>query len=89
MTIPHIAIVGGCLLAGNNPNTLEAIVSGLRLNENHDAVDDETKRRFLRRIAHGLKQSYTHFYTSIYQYAPQCSVLNGEVSVQRQQCHRP
>ena len=26
MTIPHIAIVSGCLLAGNNPNTLEAIV---------------------------------------------------------------
>jgi hypothetical protein len=26
MTIPHIAIVNGCLLAGNNPNTLEAIV---------------------------------------------------------------
>ena len=26
MTIPHIAIVSGCLLAGNNPDTLEAIV---------------------------------------------------------------
>ena len=26
MTIPHVAIVSGCLLAGNNPNTLEAIV---------------------------------------------------------------
>ena len=26
MTIPHIAIVSGLLLAGNNPNTLEAIV---------------------------------------------------------------
>ncbi|CZR67951.1 uncharacterized protein PAC_17850 [Phialocephala subalpina] len=25
MTIPHISIVSGCLLAGNNPNTLEAI----------------------------------------------------------------
>lgn len=30
MTIPHVAIVAGCLLAGNNPNTLEAIVSGIR-----------------------------------------------------------
>ena len=26
MTIPHIAIVSGCLLAGNNPNTLEGLV---------------------------------------------------------------
>lgn len=25
MSIPHIAIVSGCLLAGNNPNTLEAM----------------------------------------------------------------
>ncbi|KAH8879373.1 hypothetical protein GQ53DRAFT_849690 [Thozetella sp. PMI_491] len=30
MTIPHVAIVSGCLLAGNNPNTLEAIYSGVR-----------------------------------------------------------
>jgi hypothetical protein len=29
MTIPHVAIVAGCLLAGNNPNTLEVIVCGL------------------------------------------------------------
>jgi hypothetical protein len=29
MTIPHIAVVTGCLLAGNNPNTLEAIVGGI------------------------------------------------------------
>lgn len=26
MTIPHIAIISGCLLAGNNPNTLEGLV---------------------------------------------------------------
>lgn len=26
MTIPHIAIISGCLLAGNNPNNLEGIV---------------------------------------------------------------
>jgi hypothetical protein len=31
MTIPHVAIVSGCLLAGNNPNTLEAIVSGMHV----------------------------------------------------------
>lgn len=29
MTIPHIAIINGCLLAGNNPNTLEGIVGHL------------------------------------------------------------
>jgi hypothetical protein len=28
MTIPHVAVVSGCLLAGNNPNTLEAIACG-------------------------------------------------------------
>ena len=27
MIIPHISIVGGCLLAGNNPSTLEGIIS--------------------------------------------------------------
>ena len=27
MGIPHLSIVSGCLLAGNNPNTLESIVS--------------------------------------------------------------
>ena len=30
MTIPHVAIVSGCLLAGNNPNTLEGIICNLR-----------------------------------------------------------
>ncbi len=29
MIIPHVAMVSGCLLAGNNPNTLEAIFSGV------------------------------------------------------------
>jgi len=29
MIIPHVAIVSGCLLAGNNPNTLQVIVSSL------------------------------------------------------------
>jgi len=28
MTIPFVAIVAGCLLAGNNPNTLRAVMSG-------------------------------------------------------------
>ncbi|KAI9793854.1 MAG: hypothetical protein M1816_007106 [Peltula sp. TS41687] len=27
MAIPHVAIIGACLLAGNNPNTLEGIAS--------------------------------------------------------------
>ena len=30
MTIPHVAIVSGCLLAGNNPNTFEGIICNLR-----------------------------------------------------------
>jgi hypothetical protein len=29
MIIPHVAIVSGCLLAGNNPNTLQVIVCSL------------------------------------------------------------
>ena len=30
MTIPHVAIVSGCLLAGNNPNIFEGIICNLR-----------------------------------------------------------
>jgi hypothetical protein len=30
ITIPHVAIVSGCLLAGNNPNTLQAIMCNLQ-----------------------------------------------------------
>lgn len=29
VTIPHVAVVSGCLLAGNNPNTLEVIMTGV------------------------------------------------------------
>lgn len=36
MTIPHVAIVSGCLLAGNNPNTLEVIVCGAVDPRNHN-----------------------------------------------------
>jgi len=73
MTIPHIAIVGGCLLAGNNPNTLEAIVSGLPRDPNDKSrspptdEDEKEDQRRSRRIAHGLRRSYTYFYKSIYQ----------------------
>ena len=35
MTIPHIAIVSGLLLAGNQPNTLEVIVGMETANEEH------------------------------------------------------
>ncbi|CAG8972689.1 hypothetical protein HYALB_00010852 [Hymenoscyphus albidus] len=30
MIVPHVAIVSGCLLAGNNPNTLEVIICSVR-----------------------------------------------------------
>jgi hypothetical protein len=30
ITVPHVAIISGCLLAGNNPNTLQAIMCNLR-----------------------------------------------------------
>lgn len=73
MTIPHIAIVGGCLLAGNNPNTLEAIVSGLQPAfdiEGEEAVSSAAARaklKGLKRLTRGLRRSYTYFYKSIYQ----------------------
>lgn len=35
MTIPFVAIVAGCLLAGNNPNTLGGIMSGVKSPTGH------------------------------------------------------
>ena len=37
MTIPHIAIISGLLLAGNNPNTLEGVVGRETLNSSQRA----------------------------------------------------
>ena len=38
MAIPHVAIIGACLLAGNNPNALEDIASYI----NHRELIDVT-----------------------------------------------
>ncbi len=58
MTVPHVAIVSGCLLAGNNPNTLEAIISGLKEPKPEEKKD---KKGF------SFRGSYSPFYDSIYQ----------------------
>lgn len=42
MIMPHCAIVSGCLLAGNNPNTLEALMSGLRSLESSSSTESNT-----------------------------------------------
>jgi hypothetical protein len=57
MTIPHVAIVSGCLLAGNNPNTLEIIVSSLTKGpwEKTDMPKNEGFRKF-----------YHPYYSSVY-----------------------
>lgn len=57
MTIPHVAIVSGCLLAGNNPNTLEVIVASLRKGPSgeNDTPGPE-----------GFRKVYQPFYRSIY-----------------------
>jgi len=39
MTIPHVAVVSGCLLAGNNPNTLEVIACGADETEAWPPID--------------------------------------------------
>ena len=57
MTIPHVAIVAGCLLAGNNPNTLEIIVSS----EKGGPWDErEIQKR------QGFGRFYLSFYQSVY-----------------------
>lgn len=57
MIIPHVAIVSGCLLAGNNPNTLEAIVSGIE-------QVSPPKDKSVKKSAKGI---WTPFYKSVYQ----------------------
>ncbi len=56
MTIPHVAIVSGCLLAGNNPNTLEVIVSSLPNGPWEER--DPPKSKF--------RKVYQPFYSSVY-----------------------
>jgi len=57
MTIPHVAIVSGCLLAGNNPNTLEVI-------GNTEVAPKSTDRKG---FWQSIKDTYTPFYDSVYQ----------------------
>jgi hypothetical protein len=61
MTIPHVAIVSGCLLAGNNPNTLEAIISGVK--QLRKSTDPDSSGGFW----NSLKAAYAPFYESVYQ----------------------
>ncbi len=64
MIIPHVAMVSGCLLAGNNPNTLEAIFSGVETWE----VKSDSK---MVTVAQGVKdfflRPYGPVYRSVYQ----------------------
>lgn len=61
MIVPHVAIVSGCLLAGNNPNTLEAIVSGL------DHKDDPSNDMSKTEKSTAEKFYWSAFYQSVYQ----------------------
>jgi hypothetical protein len=56
-TIPHVAIVAGCLLAGNNPNTLEIIVSSEKGGPWEGS--DVMARR-------GFRKFYLSYYQSVY-----------------------
>jgi hypothetical protein len=62
MTIPHVAIVSGCLLAGNNPNTLEAIMSGFPNHTGRPKRQERFKGRLLR-----LLEYFSPVFDSIYQ----------------------
>jgi hypothetical protein len=69
MTLPHVAIVSGCLLAGNNPNTLEAIVSGIdkRISPtNNDPAMTTTKKK-KKKKSKFLDGVLASFYPSVYQ----------------------
>lgn len=56
-TIPHVAIVAGCLLAGNNPNTLEIIVSSEKGGP-WEGSDVKARR--------GFRKFYLPYYQSVY-----------------------
>ncbi|KAK1753667.1 hypothetical protein QBC47DRAFT_430514 [Echria macrotheca] len=67
MTIPHVAVVAGCLLAGNNPNTLEAIMSGFPhvADRDHDNTLNERFQGF--RLVKKFVEFFSPMYDSIYQ----------------------
>lgn len=62
MIIPHVAVVSGCLLAGNNPNTLEVIISGLATSWNPDSSENKGKNHWW-----SFLDIYGPFYESDYQ----------------------
>ncbi|KAI9838095.1 MAG: hypothetical protein M1819_006251 [Sarea resinae] len=70
MTVAHITVVGGCLLAGNNPNTLEGVMVALvkdaksQLKEGEEEQPAGWKETFLRGWRWLRVGSY--FYNSVY-----------------------
>jgi hypothetical protein len=70
MTIPHVAVVGGCLLAGNNPNTLEAIacgaIEGWSQISPRDQDRDEEQVHWIKSLFRWVVTLYKPFYTSVY-----------------------
>jgi hypothetical protein len=65
MAIPHISIISGCLLAGNNPNTLEGIAPQVHQEvQQPEAVGKWDK---FQRALDGLAQTrYRPFYDAVY-----------------------
>ncbi|KAI9681554.1 MAG: hypothetical protein M1829_000751 [Trizodia sp. TS-e1964] len=53
MAVPHVAIISGCLLGGNNPNTLEGIIAHVR----HRS----------RRARHTPRDKFFKFYGLVYE----------------------
>jgi hypothetical protein len=70
MTIPHVAVVGGCLLAGNNPNTLEAIacgaIEGWSQVSPRDQDRDDEPVHWIKSLFRWVITLYKPFYTSVY-----------------------
>jgi len=70
MTIPHVAVVGGCLLAGNNPNTLEAIacgaIEGWSQISPREKDPDEKPVHWIKLLFCWVIALYKPFYTSVY-----------------------
>ncbi|KAH8899982.1 hypothetical protein GQ53DRAFT_816019 [Thozetella sp. PMI_491] len=64
MTIPYVAVVSGCLLAGNNPNTLEAIYSGI---ETWEASERCGTRGIWDAAKNFVKHPFGYFYDAVYQ----------------------
>jgi hypothetical protein len=62
MIIPHVAVVSGWLLAGNNPNTLEVIICGVVSPWNPEGAESEEKKSLLSYL-----NIYRPFYKSDYQ----------------------